>query len=111
MIGQARDSWADFAQFPRDGSRRQTQIGLSYAPSGDFEKSVHPVVVRRPETGRKALYVNSGFTSHIIELARFESDAVLQMLYRHIETQSALAFRIRWTPNTRVFWDNRCTQH
>ncbi len=85
--------------------------GYGYRPNETFQKNEHPVVVRHPETGRKLLYVNRGFTSHIRELARFESSAVLEMLYRHIETQPSLACRVRWTPNTLVFWDNRCTQH
>jgi taurine dioxygenase len=86
--------------------------GYGYAPQGqEFAKNEHPIVVRHPETGRKLLYVNRGFTSHIPQLARFESNALLEMLYRVIETQPALSCRVRWTPNTLVFWDNRCTQH
>ncbi|HXQ46042.1 MAG TPA: TauD/TfdA family dioxygenase [Caulobacteraceae bacterium] len=85
--------------------------GYGYRPNEDFQKNEHPVVVRHPETGRQLLYVNRGFTSHIPQLARFESAALLEMLYRHIETQPALTCRVRWTPNTLVFWDNRCTQH
>lgn len=85
--------------------------GYGYRPNQEFQVNEHPVVVRHPETGRKLLYVNRGFTSHIPQLARFESSALLEMLYRHIETQPALSCRIRWTPNTLVFWDNRCTQH
>jgi taurine dioxygenase len=85
--------------------------GYGYTPNETFQKSEHPVIARHPETGRKLLYVNRGFTSHIRQLARFESSAVLEMLFRHIETQPALACRVRWTPNTLVFWDNRCTQH
>lgn len=85
--------------------------GYGYRPNETFQKNEHPVVARHPETGRRLLYVNRGFTSHIAQLARFESNALLEMLYRHIETQPALACRVRWTPNTLVFWDNRCTQH
>lgn len=81
-------------------------------PKGqDFACNEHPVVVRHPETGRRLLYVNRGFTSHIPQLTRFESNALLEMLYRTIETHPALTCRVRWTPNTLVFWDNRCTQH
>ena len=85
--------------------------GYGYTPNETFQKNEHPVVVRHPETGRRLLYVNRGFTSHIRQLTRFESAAVLEMLYRHIETLSELTCRVRWTPNTLVFWDNRCTQH
>jgi taurine dioxygenase len=85
--------------------------GYGYRPNETFQKNEHPVVVRHRETGRKLLYVNRGFTSHIRQLARFESNGLLELLFRHIETQPALTCRVRWTPNTLVFWDNRCTQH
>jgi len=85
--------------------------GYGYIPAQAFPKNEHPVIVRHPETGRKTLFVNRGFTSHIVQLTRFESQAVLEMLYRVVETQPVLHCRVRWTPNTLVFWDNRCTQH
>jgi taurine dioxygenase len=85
--------------------------GYGYRPEQAFPKNEHPVVVRHPETGRKVLFVNRGFTSHIVQLARFESAALLELLYRVIETQPVLQCRVRWTPNTLVLWDNRCTQH
>jgi len=85
--------------------------GYGYRPAQPFPKNEHPVIVRHPETGRKVLFVNRGFTSHIRQLARFESQAVLEMLYRIVDTQPVLQCRVRWTPNTLVFWDNRCTQH
>ena len=110
MLSEPMQTFLDGLTALHDGALPWVK-GYGYAPNEEFEKTEHPVVIRHPETGRKALYVNSGFTSHIIGLTRFESDAVLQMLFRHIETQPALSCRVRWTPNSLVFWDNRCTQH
>jgi len=70
----------------------------------------HPVVRTHPETGRKCLFVNSNFTSHIKELARIESDALLNMLYEHIAKPENVC-RFNWEPHSIAFWDNRCTQH
>ncbi|MEE9279798.1 MAG: TauD/TfdA family dioxygenase [Myxococcota bacterium] len=83
----------------------------SKAPEGGYPRSEHPVIVRHPETGRGLLYVNSGFTSHIVGLSRRESRAVLDLLYRHIDSTPRLYCRVEWEPGTLAFWDNRCTQH
>ena len=70
----------------------------------------HPVVRTHPETGRRCLFVNRNFTSHIKELHRKESDALLAYLYEHIE-QPEFAVRFHWRNNSIAMWDNRCTQH
>ncbi|HTQ75471.1 MAG TPA: TauD/TfdA family dioxygenase [Burkholderiales bacterium] len=75
-----------------------------------FPRSEHPVVRTHPVTRRKALFVNRMFTAHIVGLRKNESDAILEMLYRHIETPE-LAVRFKWRPNSVAFWDNRCAQH
>jgi len=80
-------------------------------PEGGYPRSPHPVITRHPDSGRKILYVNSGFTSHIVGLAPNESRAILDMLYRHIATTPRLHCRVGWEPGTLTFWDNRCTQH
>ncbi|MYV99396.1 TauD/TfdA family dioxygenase [Streptomyces sp. SID3343] len=70
----------------------------------------HPVVRTHPETGRKLLYVNSIFTSHIVGLPDDESRELLALLCdqaRHPEYQ----VRLRWRTGTVAFWDNRATQH
>jgi taurine dioxygenase len=70
----------------------------------------HPVVRTHPETGRKCLFVNRNFTSHIAGLSRIESDGVLDLLYQHIE-QPEFTVRFHWRNNSMAMWDNRCTQH
>lgn len=94
-----------------DGAKPYTGGYGKAAPPGGWPRNTHPVAVRIPETGRRSLFVNRGFTTRITELARSESDAVLEMLWRHVETHVEFQCRVRWTPNTLVFWDNRCTQH
>ena len=83
----------------------------STPPEGGYPRNEHPVIVTHPETNRKLLYVNSGFTSHLKGLKPFESRAILDMLYRHISSTPKLVARVQWEPNTLTFWDNRCTQH
>lgn len=81
-------------------------------PTGqDYPRNEHPVICRHPVTGRRLLYVNSGFTSHIKGLKPKESRAILDMLFALIATTPSLTCRVRWEPNTLTMWDNRCTQH
>src|ERR1700691_3232298 len=70
----------------------------------------HPVVRTHPVSGRKALFVNEGFTTRIHELGIRESDALLAFLFAH---SARLEFILRWHWNVDdvAFWDNRITQH
>jgi taurine dioxygenase len=70
----------------------------------------HPVVRTHPVSGRKALFVNEGFTTHIIELSAEESRAVLAFLYAH-SARPEFTVRWRWQVDDVAFWDNRVTQH
>jgi taurine dioxygenase len=84
----------------------------SWEGSGEFnlEPVVHPVVRTHPETGKKVLFVNPGFTSHIVELERHESKALLKFLYNH-SVRPEYTARYHWTQGDVGFWDNRATQH
>jgi len=71
---------------------------------------VHPVVRTHPETGRRALYVNVGFTQRFEGWTKDESRPLLRWLYEHC-AKPEFTYRFSWTPNAVAFWDNRCTQH
>ena len=70
----------------------------------------HPVVRVHPETGRKALFVNRNFTSHIKGMSPAESKAMLGFLLDHLE-RPEFQCRFRWRKHSLAIWDNRCTQH
>jgi alpha-ketoglutarate-dependent taurine dioxygenase len=71
---------------------------------------IHPVVRIHPTTGRPSLFVNPGFTSHVVGMSRIESEGLLGMLYEHA-TRPELVLRHRWRPGDVVLWDNRATMH
>ncbi|MEV4624756.1 TauD/TfdA family dioxygenase [Micromonospora sp. NPDC049523] len=73
-------------------------------------RAEHPVVRVHPETGRRSLYVNRLFTSHIPQLSRNESDALLQYLFEFSEGPQ-FTCRYRWRAGDVAVWDNRVTMH
>jgi len=75
-----------------------------------LEPVVHPVVRTHPETNAKVLFVNPGFTSHIVELEPLESEALLHFLYAH-SVRPEFVVRYHWAAGDLGFWDNRVTQH
>jgi len=70
----------------------------------------HPVVRTHPETGRKALFVNVGHTTHFKGLSEEESRPLLEYLFQH-QVRPEFTCRFRWQPGSLAFWDNRCAQH
>lgn len=84
----------------------------------DYERRVnrrplvteHPVVRVHPETGERALYVNPGFTSHIVDVSPHESRRLLGLLYDEL-ARPEYTVRFKWEPGSIAFWDNRSTVH
>lgn len=70
----------------------------------------HPVVRTHPDTGRRHLYVNRGFTRNIVGLAPDESDALLELLFRVCE-QPNIQVRHHWSPGDVAIWDELTTLH
>ena len=75
-----------------------------------YPRAEHPIIRTHPVTGKKALYVNRGFTRRIVGVSRDESDGILRYLYDHAENE-LWQCRFRWRANSIAFWDNRCVQH
>ena len=73
-------------------------------------EAVTEAVGRATEMGKKCLFVNPTFTSHIVGIPRAESDAILGFLYEHSVAPERLC-RYRWSEGDVGFWDNRCTMH
>ncbi|MBV1689181.1 TauD/TfdA family dioxygenase [Novosphingobium sp. G106] len=75
-----------------------------------FPPKEWPLVVRHPETGRKALWINPGYTAHIVGLKRAESHALIRFLARHISSTS-FTYRHHWQKGDLVVWDEVFALH
>ena len=89
----------------------QGKSSMTIAPAAEAHgRHSHPVVIRHPETGREALYVNPVYTTAIEGMSTDDSMALLGRLCRHSVNEN-FTCRIRWQPGMLAIWDNRCTQH
>ena len=97
--------------FCPDGRARQGDLaGRIGNPELAKQDAVHPVVIRHPETGRKALYINPGFTLRFEGWAEDESRPLLQYLYQHA-VRPEFTCRFHWRVGSLALWDNRSTWH
>lgn len=92
-----------------DGMKRMLE-GLRAVHEAFNLESVHPVVRTHPESGRKALFVNAGFTRRFEDMTVEESRPLLDLLIRHATTPD-LVYRHRWSPGDVCMWDNRGVMH
>ena len=99
----------------RMGIQRYTQYNNTAQPINeqvykDRPPVSHPVVRNHPDTMRKTLFANPGYTSHFEGLTRAESDNLLKFLHRH-GTQPHFVYRHKWQPGDILCWDNRGAWH
>ena len=95
------------AYLRRHGNRGNVWDGEQVTELAPVE---HPVVRVHPESGRKGLFVNPGFTSHVVGVSDAESRAILDLLYAHL-TKPEHTIRHRWRAGDVGIWDNRSTSH
>ena len=98
-------SWGFKESLAEPGGRERLAEAVANNPP-----VVHPVIRTHPESAKKVLFVNSLFTTRILELEKQESAALLEFLYEHVATPE-FSCRFNWEPNTIAIWDNRSTQH
>jgi alpha-ketoglutarate-dependent taurine dioxygenase len=101
------DGRAEFARFLERNPDGGMWDGARFTELVPIE---HPVVRTHPESGRKGLFVNPTFTSHIVGVTKAESRAILDLLYAHATAHEHLV-RWHWTEGDLAFWDNRSTMH
>ncbi|MFT7285995.1 MAG: taurine dioxygenase [Halieaceae bacterium] len=98
-------SWGFKESLAETGGRERLAEAISANPPVR-----HPVIRSHPETGKKVIFVNTLFTTHIEDLTREESGAVLDFLFEHVKTPE-FSVRFSWKPGSIAIWDNRSTQH
>lgn len=95
---------------PFDTALTRDDAAALLAAAADVPAVVHPAVRVHPVTGRRSLFVNPGFTTHLVGHSRIESSHLLALLYEH-STQPEHVLRHHWEPGDVVLWDNRATMH
>ena len=85
-------------------------VGRIKNPEAATQDAIHPVVITHPETGRKSLYVNPGFTLGFEGWSDEESKPLLEYLYAHA-ARPEFTCRFQWKAGSIAFWDNRATWH
>lgn len=106
-VHSSRHVFGANSRYKQEGADLSDRFGNEAAATQD---SVHPVVISHPISGRKALYVNPGFTLRFDGWTDAESAPLLQMLYAHA-ARPEHTYRFQWAPGSIAFWDNRATWH
>jgi alpha-ketoglutarate-dependent taurine dioxygenase len=105
LVGISDSAKADGSQTREDRTR---DLPAANAPPRLIAE--HPTVRVHPETGRKALFVNSAHTARFKNMTIEESAPILRYLFAHL-SRPEFTCRFAWGPGSLAFWDNRAVQH
>lgn len=75
-----------------------------------YREAIHPLAVRHPITGRKALFLNPKLSVRFDGMTEDESAPLLNFLLQHLQFLP-FTTRVRWEPDTIVVWDNWTASH
>ena len=80
-------------------------------PSEDPRRSVgtpHPIIIRHPASGAKALYLGRRRNAYVTGLELAESERLLDEIWSYVD---AAVYKHKWALSDLVLWDNRTTMH
>ncbi len=73
-------------------------------------QSIHPAVIKHPETGVPLLYLNENFTVGLVGMSEEESNALLKRVFEEAN-HSDQVLSYSWTVGDVVIWENLIVQH
>lgn len=106
-VHSARRSYSPEGIYGKRDSGRSMAIRYSQEATAT---RLHPLVKAHPETGRRALFVNFGYTIGIQGMGAADATALLTELFTH-QTRPEFVYRHRWSSGLVTLWDNRCVLH
>lgn len=90
--------------------RDPTQPVLTDSRRAAFPDVTHPLVRRDPASGRRALYINPGYATRIVELPEDEGRDLLEFLFTH-SRRDDLVYAHRWHAGDLLMWNNLAVNH
>ncbi|MBO1346113.1 MAG: TauD/TfdA family dioxygenase [Hormoscilla sp. GUM202] len=72
--------------------------------------SIHPAVIKHPETGVPLLYLNENFTVGLVGMSEEESNGLLKRVFEEVSSPDQILSH-SWTLGEVVIWDNLELQH
>ncbi len=77
---------------------------------GKVKHAWHPAVIRHPETGGKALYINRLMSATLENVTPEKAKALISEVIPYAEDPSII-YEHKWQPGDFLIWDNRCSTH
>lgn len=88
--------------------RKMTE--LSAEERAKVPQTLQPLVIRHPDSGRSALYLNTARMEGIEGMPADQGFRLIDELYDHA-TQPKYEYRHQWQAGDMVIWDNRSVMH
>ena len=86
------------------------RLDLGAIPVEDVKHAWQPMVLRHPETGRPALYVNRLMSHRIEGVDDAEASRILEEIYDYTEAPE-IKYTHKWRVGDLLMWDNLCSIH